>query len=387
MMSKTPYIIALYIFFFSSGGYMAMPLFPSLTGLPGITIIQTSILTALYVFFQMCIPIFSGQLGDRYGYRNVVVLGEFLRGISFLFIGVADQYTLLVFFTSLGGIGGGISTPSLQSLMMASGTKNDYPKLSSLRVTALNAGLICVPVIAGLVISSGHVHLIFITAGSFYIICSILLLFTVTSPKRISELKPILNFNNIFLALANKNFQRLLLIMILFYMIFAQLFVVFPEHSKSFTSQVQSTFLTYGIVGLIFQYPLGILMNRLSFKPAFYMIIGTIFLIMSFFILILIGDQYFTFYTAIILFSLGPAFIVPSFENLVAKHSHVEGKMGLYFGISRLSDGIGRPIGSLAGGWIFYTFGSHIFWHIFLLFSCFLLLLFIVNIKSLTKIK
>lgn len=385
-MNKTPYIIALYIFFFSTGGYMAMPLFPSLTGLPGITIIQTSILTALYVFFQMCIPILSGQLGDRYGYRNIVVLGEFLRGISFLFIGMVDQYTLLVLFTSLGGLGGGISTPSLQSLMMSSGAKNDYPKLSSLRVTALNAGLICGPVIAGLVISSGHIHLIFITAGSFYMICSILLFFTVNTSKRITEIKPTLNFKNIFLALSNKSFQKLLVIMILFYMIFAQLFVAFPEHSKGFTSQVQSTFLTYGIVGLIFQYPLGILMNRLNFKAVLYMIIGTLFLIISFFILI-ISDQYFTFYVAIILFSLGPAFTVPSFENLVAKHSHVEGKMGLYFGISRLSDGIGRPIGSLAGGWMFYTFGSNIFWHIFLLFSCTLLLMFIVNIKSLMKIE
>lgn len=106
---------------------------------------------------------------------------------------------------------------------------------------------------------------------------------------------------------------------------------------------------------------------------------------MSFLILIIVGDQGFNFYAAIILFSLGPVFIAPSFENLVAKHSHVEGKMGLYFGVSRLSDGIGRPIGSLAGGWMFFTFGNDIFWHIFLLFSCTLLLILIVNIKSLMK--
>lgn len=274
MMNKTPYIIALYIFFFSSGGYMAMPLFPLLTETPGITIIQTSILTALYVFFQMCTPVLSGQLGDRHGYCNVVVSGEFLRGISFLSIGAVDQYTLLVLFTSLGGF----STPSLQSLMMSSGTKEDYPKLSSLRVTALNAGLICGPVIAGLVISFGEdIHLIFIIAGSFYTICSILLFFSVTSPKKILETKQTLNFKDIFLALNNKSFQKLLVIMTLFYVIFSQLFVAFPEHSKGFTSQIQTTFLTYGIVGLVFQYPLGILMNRLNFKPVFYMIIGTVF--------------------------------------------------------------------------------------------------------------
>ncbi|MFD2831188.1 MFS transporter [Corticicoccus populi] len=382
-MNRQAYIIAGYIFLFSAGGYMVMPLFPLLTDSHNISIVQAGSLTAFYIFFQMFLSVLSGQIGDKYGYRNISSIGELIRGISFIAIGFADEYILLLCFSILSGIGGGISTPSLQSLIMKNNHGGNLPKISSLRVTALSSGLILGPLLAGLIIDSGQIHSVFFTAGGLYVLGSILLLITIKpDDKKIRTLYNKINIQEIFKTFKNKPFLRLLIIMMLFYFIVSQVFVTFPEHAKSFTTQIQSVFLIYGLIGLSLQYPIGVIMSRLRCHSSVYMKIGALFLIVSYLVLFFIGDQKFGFYIAVIIFSFGPLFIIPIFESLVSAYSIKLNQTGLYFGVSRLSDGIGRPLGSLIGGWMYYTYEPKIFWLIFIFAGISLFILITFNFKK-----
>jgi len=361
-MNKKSYIIAFLIFILSTGGYMAMPLFPILTEIDDITIIQASSLTAIYIFIQMVTPVIFGPLGDTFGYKRMASLGETIRGIGFIGIGIVNGYYLLVLFAALAGLGGGITGPSLQALMMKSGDSNQRPKLSSLKSSATNLGLLIGPSIAGVVIWLGEIKLIFIVAGILYLAGSILLRVDVHSEYKESTLNKLV-LKDFMEVIQHKEFLHFLIFTFFYYILFAQLFVTFPEYAKSFTNQIQSLFFINSFTGLLLQYPVGNLISS-YYKPRFYISIGILFLFASY-LIIGLSTTSFSLYIAIILFTIGQIFILPIIETSITYYSDKHGKMGLYFGISKLSDGFGRPLGSLLGGWLLSSTSPKTTWLIF----------------------
>lgn len=380
-MRKQTYILTFLIFILSTGGYTAMPLFPLLTDIHSISLAQAGTLTAIYIFTQQATPVFLGPLGDYYGYKRISIIGEMIRGIGFIGVGSVSNYISLLFFSSLAGLGGGFAGPSLQSLMMKSAKPEARTKVSSLRASATNAGLLLGPIIAGIVIWTGHFNLIFISAGFLYLLGAILL-FLFVNPYESKTKNDKLNRKDIIEVLHNKGFIQLMIFMLMYYIIFAQLFVTMPEYAKQFTNQIQVLFLINGITGLILQYPVGLLISKYK-RPTFFVTIGLTLITLSFLTLSL-WIHFAALFLAILLFTIGGIFILPIIETAIASHSDDSGKMGLYFGVSKLSDGLGRPLGSLLGGWLFYNFFPSMIWFTFAVFSIFILIyvLMIAKIKG-----
>ncbi|MCG7344413.1 MFS transporter [Sporosarcina sp. ACRSL] len=374
-MTKQTYILSILILIFSTGGYTAMPLFPLITDIHSITLAQASALTAIYIFAQQATPVFLGPLGDYYGYKKISIIGEMIRGVGFIGIGSVSEYITLLLFSSLAGLGGGFAGPSLQSLMMKSAKLGARAKVSSLRASATNAGLLLGPIIASIVIWTGHFNIIFIAAGILYLLGAILLLIFVdpTNNKSMNK-KP--NSKDIIEVVQNKGFMQLIVFMLMFYIVFAQIFVTMPEYAKQFTNQIQTLFLVNGITGLVLQYPVGMLISKYN-KPKIFMIIGITLILLSFLTLSL-WNYFIVLFVSILLFTIGGVFILPIIETAIANYSNNSGKMGLYYGISKLSDGLGRPVGSLLGGWLFYNYFHSMVWFTFAMFSVFMLLYILI---------
>lgn len=365
-MTKQTYILAFLIFLLSTGGYMAMPLFPLLTDIHSINLTQASTLTAIYIFTQKATPVILGPFGDIYGYKRTAIIGEMIRGIGFIGTGFVSDYIFLLLFSSLAGLGGGFASPSLQALIMKDTKQKDRIKISSLRASATNAGLLLGPILAGVVIWTGYFNLVFITAGCLYIAGAFLLILFITPSHRGAEVKKITR-HYLHELLQNKSFLHLMFFMLMFYVLFAQLFVTLPEYAKQFTDQIQSLFLVNGITGLILQYPAGLLINKYR-RTKLFMILGITLILLSFFILTL-WENLIVLFVAIILFTCGEIIMLPIIAAAIANHSDKSGNMGLYFGISNLPDGIGRPIGSILGGWLLYNLHPSLVWIIFSLFT------------------
>ncbi|WP_100012035.1 MFS transporter [Lentibacillus sediminis] len=370
-MSKQSFILAFLIFILSSGGYTAMPLFPLLTDVHSITLAQAGALTAIYIFSQKATPVFFGPLGDLYGYKRIAIMGEIIRGIGFLGIGSVSDYILLLLFSFLAGLGGGFAGPSLQSLMMKSAKTEERTKVSSLRASASNAGLLLGPILAGIVIWTGHFNLIFITAGLLYLLGAVSLLFFVKPVSRPVSIKGI-PLKQVAEILRNKGFLQLLVFSFMFYVLLAQLFVTLPEYAKQYTNQIQVLFLINGIIGLTCQYPAGLLISRYNNVRLF--LLAGVALILSSFLTLSLWQHFAALFVAIILFTIGEVFILPIIETAIANYSDKTGNMGLYFGVSNLADGLGRPAGSLFGGWLFYLIFPSMVWLIFAAFSAVMLI-------------
>ncbi|UOQ43767.1 MFS transporter [Halobacillus salinarum] len=362
-MNKQVFIIAALIFLLSTGGYIAMPMFPVLTDVHSITLFQASCLTGVYIFTQKITPIAFGAAGDLFGYKKISSIGELIRGIGFLSLGVTGNFIALSISAGIAGIGGGLAGPSLQALLMSSGTPSERPKLSSLRSSATKTGLLVGPLLASVVIWTGSINVIFITAGVLYLLGSIGLITLIkgTSPQSpIHKGKAFLDFKQAF---QNKRFMRLIIFMVLYYILFAQLFVSLPDYTKQFTNHIQILFLINGITGVILQYPVGIWLSKTKNRQIF-VLIGVVSFIFCFSIIGLFHT-----FTALILgvfvLTIGQMIIVPIIDTSISNYADNSGNMGIYFGISKISDGLGRPIGSMLGGILLQNTPSMVTWYVF----------------------
>lgn len=378
-MTKQTYILAFLIFLLSTGGYMAMPLFPLLTDVYNINLTQASILTAIYIFTQKATPIILGPLGDIYGYKRIAILGEMIRGVGFIGIGFVSDYISLLIFSSLAGLGGGFASPSLQSLIMRSSAYEERVKVSSLRASATNAGLLLGPILAGLVIWTGYFNLVFIFAGCLYILGALLLIVFINSTNNGSEIKRI-TLHYLKEVLQNKGFLHLMIFMFMFYILFAQLFVTLPDYAKQFTDQIQTLFLINGITGLVLQYPAGLIVNKYD-KPTFFITLGITLIFLSFLTLTL-WNNFMVLFVAIFLFTFGEIIMLPIMATSIANRSDKSGNMGLYFGVSNLSDGLGRPLGSVLGGLLLYSLHPSLVWFVFSLFTVIILLYYLIFLRK-----
>jgi MFS transporter, DHA1 family, multidrug resistance protein len=378
-MTKQTYILSFLIFLLSTGGYTAMPLFPLLTEIHQISLTQASGLTAVYIFTQKVTPIILGPLGDCYGYKRISVLGEWIRGIGFIGVGCVSNYYLLILSASMAGLGGGFAGPSLQSLLMKSANKDARVKVSSLRASATNAGLLLGPLLAGLVICSSNFRFVFICAGTLYVFGSLLLLVFITTTEK-NPPKKIITFQTLQEVLNNAGFLKLIVFMLMFYILVAQLFVTLPEYAKQFTNQIQSLFLISGITGLLLQYPIGILISKYTNKSKLFMMLGITSTFLSF-ITLTIWNNFIMLLIAVFLFTIGEIIILPIIETSITKFSDQSGNMGLYFGMSNMSDGIGRPVGSLLGGWLVYNLYFTSVWAVFSGLTIVLLLFYITYFR------
>ncbi|HAM81087.1 MAG TPA: hypothetical protein DCO80_09770 [Ornithinibacillus sp.] len=373
-MTKQTYILAFLIFILSTGGFTAMPLFPLLTDVHNISLTQASGITATYILMQKVTPIVLGPIGDYFGYKRMSVSGEWIRGIGFIGVGCVSNYYLLLLFALLAGLGGGFASPSLQSLIMKSSTYNARAKVSSLRATATSAGLLLGPIIAGIVIWTGNFQFIFVFAGSLYLVGAFLLIVFVTSTERDFPKKK-MSIQSILEALRNKGYIKLIILMLMFYILVAQLFVTLPEYAKQFTEHIQALFLINGTTGLLLQYPVGVLISKYN-KSKVFMFFGITSIFLSF-VTLALWNNFLMLFVAVFLFTVGEILILPIVETSIANFSDRSRNMGLYFGMSNLSDGIGRPFGSLLGGWLVFNLHFTTVWVVFSGLT-FLMLLFYI---------
>ncbi|MFC4618674.1 MFS transporter [Camelliibacillus cellulosilyticus] len=350
-MGKQTVMIAFCIFILALGGYTAMPLFVEMTTIHGITLVQVGLLSSVYIFTQKVTPLLFGPIGDAYGHKKMACIGEFFRGVGFIGLGSCNAYIMLLIFAAIAGTGGGAAGPSLKTLIMLGVPAKSRPQVSALRATASNAALVIGPGLAGLVIYFGYLKGIFLTAGVCYFAGVGLLLF-LTEIKDTPKAQ-INQFNGFIYWEIGKNrpFIHLMIFMFIVWMLFAQLFVTLPDDAKLYTDHIEQIFLINGVLGLLLEYPVGCWMGRF-YKPSLFFSLGTFLFLLSFltfgFIHQLVG-----LYVGVVLLTIGELMIFPLAEALVAGLSSGDQNMGAYFGASSLSDGLGRPAGSILGPWLF----------------------------------
>ncbi|PLR91599.1 MFS transporter [Bacillus sp. T33-2] len=368
-MTKKVYLIGFSVFLMATGYFLAIPLFTAFADERGFGISKGALLVGLFVLAHKGGGLVFAPLADRCGHKSMAITGEALRGGGLLCIASIDQFPMLIIFSFLSGLGGGMSSPALNALIMFSVPLKHRLQVSSLRSIANNSGTLVGPIIAAWIMFWGDLSLSFFIAGCLYLIASASLLVLKDNYIQAEQNKTPLYAQ----VLGNRPFLLILFFLFGFWVLYAQLFVSIPNQLNYITEHIESIFLLNGVIGILFQYPVSkFIIARKGLMHSY--ATGVIFFVLTF-LVIAMFPGWIGIHLAVILMAVGEMFILPTTDLLITNVSG-EKNAASYFAFKNLADAIGRPTGGMIGGLLFghvFPDGNSIGWMVFVLFAAALL--------------
>lgn len=145
------------------GGIMAfLPIFASRID---ITSSQVGIIISFHIFLIALLQNPFGRLADRYNKLFLVLIGSSVGALALLITPIARNFWQLFFISSIMGLGGATSMPSASAITVEVGQRLGMGVSMGLFNTAMSAGMIAAPLIAGVVMDILGVKSVFFVAG------------------------------------------------------------------------------------------------------------------------------------------------------------------------------------------------------------------------------
>lgn len=305
-----------------------------------------TVLTTNIVFSRL-FPLIGGMLGDRLGHNNNLVIGILVRATGFLGYSLFTSFPMLVVSSIAVGLGGAFYDPSINSIF-AHEPEEKRKRIYTYLNQFLNAGAVLGPLIGGALLSLNPQIPFMISAFVFLGVGLILLFYKSQFITPREHTNP---YKNLTKVVRHKKFVRYTGVMILFWIMFAQLSVSLPIKFFELTGNetyVSSIFVMNGLSGILLMF----LLRKLFVKKSPILLIQLGMLIMGI-SLSLIGTTSIIYLSLVwvLLFTLGETLILPSSDVAVSGYSDGQNS-GIYFGMFDISWAIGGTIGNYLGAWL-----------------------------------
>ena len=217
------------------GFYLAFPLFlvnSADTGALGFSQIQKGAIMGTGSMLLYFLPVITGAIADKVGYKRVLLLAFAIYASGFYMISTFDSYGLMFFAFIWTCVGGAFFKPII-SAMIAKNTTDETSSIGfGIFYMMVNIGGFIGPFIAGALLQTSWTNVFYMAIASFGVNTLITLFFfkePVSKDSSSSLLKNIGQaFVNIFITLQNWKYVLFLVIMILFWTAFNQLYYSFP---------------------------------------------------------------------------------------------------------------------------------------------------------------
>lgn len=217
------------------GMYMAFALYlvnSKDTGALGLSQAQKGIIIGTGSMLLYFLPVITGAISDKVGYKRILFLSFTIYISGFYMIGSFDTFGWMFFAYVWTCIGGAFFKPIISAMI----ARNTTPETSSIGFgifyMMINIGGFIGPFIAGVLMQKSWDYVFYmsmITIGVNYLITAFFFREPVKAEKGTSLLKSIKQaFVNIGITLQNWKYVMFLVIMILFWTAFNQLYYSFP---------------------------------------------------------------------------------------------------------------------------------------------------------------
>ncbi|PSS60517.1 hypothetical protein C6558_32420 [Ensifer sp. NM-2] len=300
----------------------------------------------IHLALGRALPIITGPLVDRFGFRNLMVLGLLARSAGFLLFSLAFNPAGVVGATLLIGLG----TASYESALYGIfGRQSDdtITRVFVLNNFALNMGVVVGPTL-------GTVFILYGTIMPFRVAALLFLLLGLWSMRfgyldHLYESRSTVTSSWAAVS-TDRRFLWFLATTLPWWFLFSQLFVAFPLHATRVAgneSAANAVFVTNGVSGLIFVvvslfafkwikpremnvYCYAILLLAYLIAPAWHLL--------SWVLLV------------VFIYTVAESLILPAIETVTAELAP-DGKQATYFGALGLAWGMGSALGSYVGSW------------------------------------
>lgn len=203
------------------------------TGALGFTQTQKGIMMGSVVGLLYILPIITGAIADRLGYKNVLVASYIILAVCYFLLGQVSSYTMVFIVFIFLAIGAALFKPVITASIVKTTTKETSSVGFGLFYMVVNIGAFIGPISAALLRQISWTY-VFNMAAIVILINLVIVIFLYKEPnkpevKSVSlskEIKQI--FLNIFNSLKDIRFTVFLIIIVGFWTMYNQLFYTLP---------------------------------------------------------------------------------------------------------------------------------------------------------------
>ncbi len=247
-------LMNLFIAFLGIG--LVIPVLPTIMNELGITGSVVGYMVAAFAVTQLIISPIAGRWVDRYGRKNMIIIGLCIFGFSEFLFGYGKTVEVLFVSRMLGGVSAAFIMPAVTAFIADITTTATRAKALGYMSAAINTGFIIGPGLGGFLAEIGT-RVPFYTAGVLGIVAAILSFLLLKEPERqksdAEEMTGTQGLKRVFLPMY---FIAFLLIFVSTFGLsaFESLFSLFVDHKFAFTPKDIAIVITGGaIVGAVAQ--------------------------------------------------------------------------------------------------------------------------------------
>ncbi|MGC8655806.1 MAG: MFS transporter [Thermoplasmata archaeon] len=314
-------------------------------------LVLIGIIFALNAILGGIIQIYSGYLGDKYGFKRVVVIFSFGSVVTLLLLFFTTKFVsipyIFVLLFLVNNIMSSIFQPSTNALLSLS---SDTPLsgFSSLRV-ATNLGWALGPALGGVIVSIWGFPFLYLIAASASVVAFVLYLLLI-------DVKPSQIIKRERLIVNDRNMLFFGISIIFLFVVVSQFSVTFSIYANKFIDMgLESIGFVYfinGIVVVLFQWPVYLLVKKMGMWNG--MLTGTLLYVIGYFSMA-IDHSLLQFFTSMFIVTMGENFVTPTGNALVSKISGGR-RLGSYMGLYNFFTSFGRAMGPAYGSLLLSTF-------------------------------
>lgn len=160
-------------FVIALGFGLIAPILPQFATSFNVGAAAASVIVSIFAFTRLIFAPLSGKLTDRLGEPAVYVTGVLVVAASTILCGFAQDYTQLLIFRGLGGLGSTMFTVSAMALVARLSPKEIRGRIAGLYAGAFLLGNVAGPVMGSLMASMGFRVPFFIYGGSLIVAAAI----------------------------------------------------------------------------------------------------------------------------------------------------------------------------------------------------------------------
>lgn len=306
------------------------------------------------------LPVVTGPLADRVGYRPMMVVGSLVRALGFAGFLVFSNFLPLLLSTLLIGLGGGLYGPAVMGVF-ATQPLGVRGRVFALHNLVLNLGVVVGPALGGLLAFTGPKLPFLGSAVAFSLLGLTLVIAGDVFPRPLERPTVLENYRRV---LAHRPFCTFLLVMTLWWVLYSQLFVAFPVRAVQLGGGAQWAgvlFIANGVTGLATIFLVMRLLGRVS--PLRLSTWGFLIAAAGFGLVPLVGSVWWL-VLCVAIYTVAETVMLPSGEVQVAAYAG-EHSGASFFGVYEGSWALGGSIGNYLGSWLILSGSVVIPWLVY----------------------
>lgn len=358
LLSPAGRVLVINGFTFNLGFYMLLPyLADHLQHNLGISGWYVGAIIGLRVLSQQGMFLVGGTLGDRLGYKRLILLGCAVRIVGFTLLGVGQTVPILMLGAFFSGFAGALFTPSSQAYLASEYPEQKFrDKVFALQSLMSEAGMLLGPLVGLLLLYVDFALVGVVSAGLFTLLLAIQWRFL---PELESQ-KGTTHTHSKFWKqwgemLTHKAFMQFILCSSVYHLLFHQLYIAIPHEIRLVTQDVSIitwVFATSSIMGVLMQMPVsrfvGAHLGTARSIGLGMVIMGSSYLWLN---LNLSWLPALPFILCAIFFSLGSMLVFPLLGAYVPKFCSAK-ELGSHYGLYSCVGGLYAFIGNISTGWL-----------------------------------